>query len=270
MSSIHPQHRASLCLFTFADGRRCRTPRISSHPHFCYYHAQKEARARAAESLGKDLAFFFSGDYLSACDLSTALARLVPAVLRGDVKPKTARTVAYLLQILMQSIHISQDEYINAFSTDGWRKSIASAVRANYDYRLPPNPGSAPEPPAPPAAPPAPPQAQPPAAPPSPPPASPAPTTDPVVASSAPDSRTGEAHSVPVAPISPAATNKSQPASAQPQPAASTTCCPHQSQGPRTAAAVSVARAPFPRRRRPGSTSVNPFKINIYNPSRNC
>jgi hypothetical protein len=78
MSSLTPKDRVSLCSFTFSGGRRCRTPRISNHPHFCYYHAQKEARARAAETLGKDLAYFFSGDYLSACDLSTALARLIP------------------------------------------------------------------------------------------------------------------------------------------------------------------------------------------------
>src|SRR5882724_1285556 len=111
--------RVSLCSFTFSDGRRCRNPNIRNHPHFCFYHAQKEARARAAEKLGKDLAYFFSGDYLSACDLSTALSRLIPAVVRGDIKPKTARTVAYLAQTLLQAIHISQDEYINAFRRVG-------------------------------------------------------------------------------------------------------------------------------------------------------
>ncbi|MGB7471425.1 MAG: hypothetical protein WBW58_18805, partial [Candidatus Acidiferrum sp.] len=105
MPSLTAKDRASLCLFTFTDGRRCRTPRISSHPHFCFYHAQKESQAQAAESLGKDLAYFFSGDYLSACDLSTALARLIPAVARGEVKPKLARTIAYLMQTMMQAIH---------------------------------------------------------------------------------------------------------------------------------------------------------------------
>src|SRR5258708_36573601 len=109
MSSLSAKDRVSLCQFTFADGRRCRTPRTGKNPHFCFDHAQKEARARAAQSLGKDLAYFFSGDYLSACDLSTALGRLIPAVVRGDVKPKTAHTVAYLVQTLMQAIHISHD-----------------------------------------------------------------------------------------------------------------------------------------------------------------
>ena len=145
MSSLSAKDRVSLCMFTFADGRHCRTPRISSHPHFCFYHAQKEARAQAADTLGKDLAYFFSGQYLSACDLSTALARLIPAVLRGDVKPRTAHTVAYLVQTLMQAIHISEHEYINAFGTDGWRKSVRNSVNGNYDYRFPPAP--APEPP---------------------------------------------------------------------------------------------------------------------------
>src|SRR5712664_4402453 len=70
MSSLKAKDRVSLCSFTFSDGRRCRTPRAAKHPHFCFYQAQKEARARAAEKLGKDLAYFFSGDYLSACDLS--------------------------------------------------------------------------------------------------------------------------------------------------------------------------------------------------------
>src|SRR5229473_825649 len=150
MSSLSAKDRVSLCSFTFSDGRRCRTPRISSHPHFCFYHAQKEARAQAADTLGKDLAYFFSGDYLSACDLSTALARLIPAVLRGDVKPKTAHTVAYLVQTLMQAIHLSKHEYINAFGSDGWRQSIRNSVNGNHDYLFPPDPEpEQPEPPQP-------------------------------------------------------------------------------------------------------------------------
>ena len=134
MSSLNAKDRVSLCLFSFTDGRRCRTPRSGRHPHFCFYHAQKEARVQAAEKLAEDLAYFFSGDYLSACDLSTALSRLIPAVIRGDVKPRLARTVAYMIQSLIQTIHISQDEYINAFSTDGWRAAVRKSVKLNSDY----------------------------------------------------------------------------------------------------------------------------------------
>jgi hypothetical protein len=140
MPSLSAKDRVSLCQFTFADGRRCRTPRTGKNPHFCFDHAQKEARALAEESLSKDLSYFFSGDYLSACDLSTALGRLIPAVLRGDVKPRTARTVAYLAQTLLQTIHLSKHEYINAFDTDNWRDSIRKSVKGNYNHRFPPAP----------------------------------------------------------------------------------------------------------------------------------
>jgi hypothetical protein len=139
MSSLSAKDRVSLCMFSFADGRRCRTPRLRNHPHFCYDHAEKEARARAKQSLGTDLARYFSGEYLSACDLSTALGCLIPAVVRGDVKPRTARTVAYMAQTLLQSIHISQHEYCEAFSPDAWRKSIRNSVNSNHNYRFPPH-----------------------------------------------------------------------------------------------------------------------------------
>jgi len=143
MSSLSAKDRVSLCQFTFADGRRCRTPRTGKNPHFCFDHAQKEARAHAVESLSKDLSYFFSGDYLSACDLSTALGLLLPAVIRGDVKPRTARTVAYLAQTLLQTIRMSQHEYCEAFDPDDWRDSIRNSVNDNYDHRFPPTPESA-------------------------------------------------------------------------------------------------------------------------------
>src|SRR6266699_464872 len=103
MSSLRPQDRKSLCRFTFADGRQCRTPRSPYHPPFCSDHARKESQACAADKLASDLSYFFSGQYLSACDLSAALGRLLPAVVRGDVKPRSARTLAYLSQTLAQT-----------------------------------------------------------------------------------------------------------------------------------------------------------------------
>jgi len=135
--------RSRLCAFAFADGRQRRSPRAARNRHFCFYHAQKEARARAADTLGKDLDYFFSGNYLSACDLGTALGCLIPAVVRGDVKPRTAHTVAYLSQTLIQAIHLSKHEYINAFGTDTWRRSISNSVNENYNHRFPFTPSEA-------------------------------------------------------------------------------------------------------------------------------
>jgi len=133
---------ASLCSFTFADGRQCRTPRCSDHPHLCYFHARKEAQTVAAQEMGRDISAYLSGSYLSACDLSSALGRLFTAVAQGQVKPKTASTLAYLGQTILQSISVAQHEYINAFGTNSWR----SAVRSSFAPPAADPPSSAPQP----------------------------------------------------------------------------------------------------------------------------
>ena len=274
MSSLSAKDRVSLCSFTFSDGRRCRAPLAQNHPRFCFYHAQKEARARAAETLGKDLAYFFSGDYLSACDLSTALARLIPAVVRGDVKPKTAHTLAYLVQTLAQAIHISQHEYINAFGTDGWRKSVRNSVKGNFDYRFPPEPEK-PESPQPLPQPAAQPQTQaqqPASAPPTDPP-QPAPVAHPPVA----HPLRGEAFPS-ASPLNPQHTQSpphNRP-SRQPNPLGRLCQLPSQTTYRRL---VHLLRN-LPQTGTPTpststttaacSQTANPFRINTYNPARNC
>jgi len=134
MSSLRPKDRVSLCTFTFSDSRQCRTPRAPDHPHLCPHHARKQSQADSADQLASDLAFFFSGKYLSANDLAAALGRLLPAVVCGDIKPRTARTVAYLAQTLLQTIHLAQHEYINAYDTNAWRQSIRDSLTQNHDH----------------------------------------------------------------------------------------------------------------------------------------
>jgi len=138
MSTNHSKDRASLCTFTFADGRQCRTPRRNGHPYLCAFHARKEARAFASEEAGKDIAFFLSGDYVSAGDLSFALSRLFAAVAQGQIKPKTAGTLAYLGQTLVQTLQLSQNEYISAFGTDSWERTVAHNFKQSGDRQCPP------------------------------------------------------------------------------------------------------------------------------------
>ncbi len=126
-AATHKNDRPCLCAFTFADGRRCRTPRLTGHPRLCCFHAKREAQALAAQHVGRDVSSFLSGSYLSACDLSSALARVFSAVAQGQIKPKTASTLAYLGQTLNQTIQLAQHEYINAFGTNSWRDMVASS-----------------------------------------------------------------------------------------------------------------------------------------------
>jgi len=133
MSTNRSNARASLCSFTFADGRQCRTPR-AAHPYLCIFHARKDAQALAAEAAGKDIAYHLSGAFVSACDLSSALGRLFSAVAQGQVKPKTASTLAYLAQSLVQTLPVARHEYINAYDTDTWRDTIRTSHEQAADH----------------------------------------------------------------------------------------------------------------------------------------
>ena len=124
----------SVCSFTFADGRQCRLPRRTGHPYLCLFHAKKEAQILSGEQAGQDIARFLTGNYISACDVAKSLARLFSAVAQGHIKPKTAATLAYLGQTIVQTLKLAQHEYINAFGTPAWRQTIASS--------FPPPPGT--------------------------------------------------------------------------------------------------------------------------------
>src|ERR1700730_4793987 len=144
MSTNRSKARSSLCSFTFVDGRHCRIPRQTGHPYLCAFHARKEAQALAGDEAGKEIAYHLSGSFISACDLSSALGRLFSAVAQGQVKPKTASTLAYLGQTLVQTLHLAQDEYINAYGTNDWREPIRTAHEQSADHKspdpLPPDP----------------------------------------------------------------------------------------------------------------------------------
>ena len=114
---LSTDRRISLCTFTFADGRRCRTPRAAMHQHLCTYHARKDAQARAAEKVGREIAYDLSGDFITANDLCSAIGHLFSAVAQGHIKPKTANTLAYLGQTMVQAVQLSRDEYIETYGT---------------------------------------------------------------------------------------------------------------------------------------------------------
>jgi len=140
-TATHKKDRSGLCAFAFADGRHCRTPRRSGHPHYCYFHAQKEAQSQAAKQAGEAISSFFSGNYLSACDLNVALGRVFSAVAQGHLKPKAATALAYLGQTMNQTVKLAQHEYANVYGGDVWRRKVASCLEPP-----PPPPQRAPQP----------------------------------------------------------------------------------------------------------------------------
>jgi hypothetical protein len=132
--------RTNLCAFTFVDGRRCRMPRSGHHLYLCTFHARKEARAVAGQKAANDISYHLSGAFLSASDLSLALGRLFTATAQGQMKPKTAATLAYLGNTLLHTLQLARHEYIQSFGTDAWREAVRENHHQSFDYIHPPEP----------------------------------------------------------------------------------------------------------------------------------
>jgi hypothetical protein len=62
------------------------------------------------------------------------------------VKPKTASTLAYLGQTLVQTLPLAQDEYINAYGTNSWRETIRNSHEQSADHTSPDPEPPTPEP----------------------------------------------------------------------------------------------------------------------------
>src|SRR5713226_3204678 len=126
MSTNRSNDRASLCSFTFVDGRHCRTPRTAPLrlPRVVVaglQTRQRDGRERLVSSRGQR----------GICFLPW-----------------------YLGQTLVQTLPLAQDEYINAYGTDTWRETIRTSHAQSADHTSPdpespdpePDPEPAPEP----------------------------------------------------------------------------------------------------------------------------
>jgi hypothetical protein len=125
MSTTIAVDRSRLCTFTFDNGSKCRIPLSPSHPYLCTFHARKVAEDRAADDAVRDIAFHLSGRYVSFCDLSAAIATTITAVAYSHIPARTAATIAYLTQNLVQSLAGAEREYKSAFGVQNWRETVA-------------------------------------------------------------------------------------------------------------------------------------------------
>ena len=127
MSINLSQDRTDLCTFTFADGRRCKLPQSPEDMGLCYFHAQKFAHARRARAAGVDISHYLNTDMLTACELSSTFSTLFAATAQGFIKPRTATTLAYLGQLMLQTQQLAKLEFEQAFDTS-WPAVVRDSI----------------------------------------------------------------------------------------------------------------------------------------------
>jgi len=118
------------CQFPFADGRHCRMPIAPSHPFLCLFHADRERRfhERAClESAPDEVAAqlgTFSGEIKTANDLNVLLTRLWSLVASRRIPPRTAATLAYLANLLLQTLGPVRDEISDTRGIEEWYAAV--------------------------------------------------------------------------------------------------------------------------------------------------
>jgi hypothetical protein len=118
----------NLCHFTYSDGRRCRMLRHLSHPGLCPFHAREEQQFLESQRIGTELAASLTGNFLNAADVNHVLGKVFTALAQNRISARNAATLAYIGQLLLQSIPSVKQETKFKYSYESWQHMITNAV----------------------------------------------------------------------------------------------------------------------------------------------
>jgi len=107
-------HQHPRCKFQFADGRRCRMlrdPRLD----LCLFHNRELLQLQSAEEIGAEL-LALGGNFQDPIALNFVLGKLFAHVATGRMHRRTASTLAYIAQLLLQTLdkkryNIARDQH---------------------------------------------------------------------------------------------------------------------------------------------------------------
>jgi hypothetical protein len=121
---------ATLCQYPFADGRHCRMLRLASHPSLCVFHAREERQLLEADMHGEDLTESLSGHITTAGDVNHVLGKLFAAVAQNRIPPRNAATLAYIGQLLLQSLPSIKSDVYQTYGHQAWSGFVGEAFSA--------------------------------------------------------------------------------------------------------------------------------------------
>jgi hypothetical protein len=117
-----------LCHFSFADGRRCRMLRHPDHPGLCPFHSREERQRIESERIGTELAATLTGHFYTATDVNHVLGKVFTALAQDRISIKKARALAYLGQLMLQSIPAVKDETKFKYTFESWDHMLKNAI----------------------------------------------------------------------------------------------------------------------------------------------
>ena len=119
------------CHYRDSAGRRCRLPRMKSHPTFCTRHARPAAPEPTVPEI--DVSQELLGpltDFRSTTAINYTLGRLLILKAAGHISPRDASIVAYICQLLMQTVPTVRKEMCWSRGSSPEDQDLAGVVEA--------------------------------------------------------------------------------------------------------------------------------------------
>src|SRR5260370_39726975 len=108
--------------------------------HFCYFHQHHADLVDDAIEARQQIASCLTSDFVTDCSLTAALSRTFISVARGDYDLKTARTLAYLAQLMAKTLPGARQELARSVGHDNMNRVVEYCLaRANENFCHPPS-----------------------------------------------------------------------------------------------------------------------------------
>ncbi len=127
MSTKLPQQRDHHCQQLTSDGRRCLMSRMKGHPSLCFVHAQRQQQLLDPKRLAAELLGPFQ-DLKTANAVNHALGSLFLLVAQNRIPPRHAAILAYLGQLLLQSLSPVRSEIKDAWGYKSWDEALRQVL----------------------------------------------------------------------------------------------------------------------------------------------
>jgi hypothetical protein len=94
---------ANRCNFQFADGRRCRMLRHQTTGELCIFHHRALIQLESEQTIAAEL-LALGGEFNHPIPINFVLGKLFAHVATGRIHRRTASTLAYIAQLLLQTL----------------------------------------------------------------------------------------------------------------------------------------------------------------------
>jgi hypothetical protein len=108
--AINPRTR---CTHRTSDSRRCQSPRATNHKTLCAQHALQDLQLQNSKLVTEEIVGP-EGDFYSVFAINRSLAKLFAATADNRIPARTATALAYISQLIMQTVHPLRREIVAA------------------------------------------------------------------------------------------------------------------------------------------------------------